>query len=130
MANTYAIFQWSGALLLCGTFGLSGCAGKPPTPATAAMSQAELAVQRASQTTAPQHASLELYKAQQQLQEAQAAMHDKEYTEARRLAENALVNAQLAEAKAEAEQIRQAAVALQQSIQSLRQEAELATTRR
>ena len=130
MVCTYAIFRWSGAVLLCGTFGLSGCAGKPPTPATAAVSQAELAVQQASSTTAPQYASLDLHKARQQLLDAQEAMRDKEYDEARRLAENALVNARLAEAKAEAEQTRQAAAALQQSIQALRQEAESASTRR
>jgi len=51
-------------------------------------------------------------------------MRKKEYTQARRLAERALVNAQLAETKAEAEQTRRAAAELRASIEALRREAE------
>ena len=68
--------------------------------------------------------------ARKELESAQQAMHEKEYTKARRLAERALVNAQLAAAKAETEQTRQAAAALQRSIESLRQEAESPASRR
>jgi len=50
-------------------------------------------------------------------------MHRKDYTQARRWAERALVNAQLAETKAEAEQTRRAAAELRQSIEALRREA-------
>lgn len=57
-------------------------------------------------------------------------MDDEEYDEARRLAEQALVNAQLAEAKAGAEKARQAAAELQKSIQTLRAELERTTTSR
>ena len=85
-------------LLLCGAMGLSSCAGKPPAATVSQVSQAELAVQE--------------------------AMHKKDYTQARRLAERALVNAQLAETKAEAEQARRAAAELRQSIEALRREAE------
>src|SRR4029450_3165048 len=112
---------WSGLLPVCVAVGLSGCAGKPPT---ATLAQADLAVQNASQTRAPQYAALELQRAREQLESAKHAIHEKEYDKARRLAENALVNARLAEAKAEAEETRQAAAALQKSIQSLRQEAQ------
>ena len=68
--------------------------------------------------------------ARKELESAQQAMREKEYTTARRLAERALVNAQLAAAKAETEQTRQAAAALQRSIESLRQEAESPVSRR
>ena len=51
-------------------------------------------------------------------------MGKKEYTEARRWAERALVNAQLAETKAEAEQTRRAAAELRQSLEALRRETE------
>jgi len=111
-------------LLLCGAMGLSSCAGRPPTPVVAEMSQAELAVQQASKSKAPDYASLELYTAREQFAAAQEAMHKKEYTQARRLAERALVNAQLAETKAEAEQTRRAAAELRASSEALRREAE------
>jgi len=81
-------------------------------------------VQQASKSKAPEYASLELYTAREQFASAQEAMHKKDYTQARRLAERALVNAQLAETKAEAEQARRAAAELRQSIEALRREAE------
>ena len=111
-------------LLLCGVLGLSSCAGKPPAATVSQMSQAELAVQQASKSKAPDYASLELYTAREQFAGAQEALHQKEYTQARRWAERALVNAQLAETKAEAEQTRRAAAELRQSIEALRREAE------
>jgi PBP1b-binding outer membrane lipoprotein LpoB len=111
-------------LLLCGAMVLSSCAGKPPAATVSQVSQAELAVQQASKSKAPDYASLELYTAREQFASAQEAMHKKDYTQARRLAERALVNAQLAETKAEAEQARRAAAELRQSIEALRREAE------
>ena len=111
-------------LLLCGALALSSCAGKPPEATVSQVSQAELAVQQASKSKAPDYASLELYTAREQFASAQEAMHKKDYTQARRLAERALVNAQLAETKAEAEQARRAAAELRQSIEALRREAE------
>jgi hypothetical protein len=111
-------------LLFCGALALSSCAGKPPAATVSQVSQAELAVQQASKSKAPDYASLELYTAREQFASAQEAMHKKDYTQARRLAERALVNAQLAETKAEAEQARRAAAELRQSIEALRREAE------
>jgi hypothetical protein len=111
-------------LLLCGVMGLSSCAGKPPAATVSQVSQAELAVQQASKSKAPENASLELYTAREQLAGAQEALHKKEYTQARRWAERALVNAQLAETKAQSEQTRRTAAELQQSIEALRREAE------
>jgi hypothetical protein len=111
-------------LLLCGAMGLSSCAGKPPAATVSQVSQAELAVQQAGKSKAPEYASLELYTAREQLAGAQEALHKKEYTQARRLAERALVNAQLAETKAQSEQTRRTAAELRQSIEALRREAE------
>jgi len=110
--------------LLCGIVGLSGCASKPPTATLSQLSQAELAVKQADKSKAPEYASLELYTAREQLASAQQAMNKKEYEEARRLAERALVNAQLAEAMGDAAQTRQAATELRQSIEALRREAD------
>jgi Domain of unknown function (DUF4398) len=119
--------RWIGVLLVCGALGMVGCAGKPPL---ANFSQAELAVQEADTKTASQYAPLELKTAREQLADAKRAMDDEEYDEARRLADEALVNAQLAEAKAGAEKARQAAAELQKSIQTLRAEAERSSASR
>jgi hypothetical protein len=128
MTHRNRVFQWGTGLLLSGVLGLSGCsAGRPPT---AELAQATLAVQEADKSAAPQFAPADLHTARQELESAQRALREKEYTTARRLAERALVHAQLAAAKAETEQARQAAAALQRSIDVLRQEAEPTTLRR
>jgi hypothetical protein len=108
-----------GVALIGGLLGMAGCAGNPPL---ATLSQAELAVQQADKQTASQYAPLELKTAREELERAKRAVDDEEYDEARRLADQALVDAQLAEAKAGAEKARQAAAELQKSIQTLRAE--------
>lgn len=113
-----------GFLLLCGVVVLSSCASRPPAATLEQMSKADLAVKQADKSKAPEYASLELYTAREQLTSAQQALNRKDYAEARRLAERALVNAQLAETMAEAAQTRQAATELQQSIGDLRREAD------
>ena len=128
MARTAITLRpWMSVLLICTALGVVGCAGKPPLET---LSQAELAVQEANQITASQYAPVDLQTAREQLDRAKQAMDDEEYDEARRLAEQALVNAQLAEAKAGAEKARQAAAELQKSIQTLRAELERTTTSR
>jgi hypothetical protein len=118
--------RWIGVPLICAALGMVGCAGKPPL---ANLSQAELAVQEADKKTASQYAPLELQTAREQLNRAKRAMDDKEYDTARHLADEALVNAQLAEARAGAEKARQAAAELQRSIQTLRAELQRTPTR-
>src|ERR1043166_987174 len=121
MTSKGAVIQ---LLLLCAAMGLSSCAGKPPAATVSQVSQADLAVQQASKSKAPDYASLELHTPRGHRAGPQEAMRRKDYTQARRWAERALVNAQLAETKAEAEQTRRAAAELRQSIEALRQEAE------
>jgi hypothetical protein len=109
-------------LLISGALGVSGCsAGRPPT---GALSQAELTIQQASQSKAPEYAPQDLHLAREQLDSAKRALSKKEYERARRLAEQALVQAQLAEARAEAESARRAAGELAVSIEALRREVE------
>ena len=122
-----ALRQWIGVPLVCGVLGIAGCAGKPPL---ANLSQADLAVQEAEKSTASQYAPLELQTAREQLDKSKRAMDHKKYDEVRRLADQALVNAQLAEAKAGAEKSRQAAAELQESIQTLRAEIQRPSTGR
>jgi hypothetical protein len=109
-------------LLISGALGVSGCsAGRPPTDT---LSQAELAVQQVGQSKAPEYAPRDLHLAREQLDSAKRALSTKDYERARRLAEQALVQAQLAEAKAEAESARRAAAELARSIEALRREIE------
>jgi hypothetical protein len=119
---------WMVVPLLCGGLVISGCsAGKPPL---GTLSQAELAVQQADKSTASVFAPLELQVARDQLTEAKRAMAVEEYEEARRFADQALVNAQLAEAKAGAGKARSAAEELHKSVQTLQSELERVSTTR
>jgi predicted S18 family serine protease len=114
------LLQCIGMFLIASAIGLSGCsAGRPPVKG---LSQAELAVHEAERSKAGERVSPELDTARQQLESAKQAMNAKEYERARRLAENALVNAQLAEAKADAESTQQVADELRKSIEALRAE--------
>lgn len=79
------IRQWIGVPLICGALVMVvGCAGKPPVET---LSRADLAVQEADKKTASQYAPLELKTAREQLDQAKRAMAEKEYDEARRLAD-------------------------------------------
>ena len=120
--------SWVAVPLLLGGLVISGCSGVKPPLGT--LSQAELAVQRADQSTASVYAPLELQTARDQLGEAKRAMAAEEYEEARRFADQALVNAQLAEAKAGAGKARTAAEELRKSIETLRGELERGSTSR
>ncbi|HEY7316028.1 MAG TPA: DUF4398 domain-containing protein [Candidatus Binatia bacterium] len=101
---------------------LAGCSTiSPPKGDLAA---ADLAVQQANKSKAPQYSPLELRKAMDKLDEAKRAMSKEEYLKARDLAEEALVDAQLAEAKADSEDAKRTASDLRQSLETLRREAE------
>lgn len=92
---------------------LTACAGTPPR---AAMARADLAVQQAINQGGPEHAPLEVDRARDKLTSARAAADDGEYTRARRLAEQATVDAELAQAKAEAARTRTGAERVRESM--------------
>ena len=94
--------------ILIGIVALYGCSmSKPPTDTLA---KAELAVRSARDARA--------------LERAKQAMAAKRYDDARRLAESAQVDAELAEAKSEAEIVRRAADDVQRRVDALQSEAE------
>lgn len=115
-----------GAILALAWLGTSACSSV--SPPTGVVSQAELAVRQAGQSEAAQYAPTELSRAREKLDSAKRAMDAERYVEARRLAEQALADAQLAEVRAEAEQQRRAASELRKSIETLREEATRAST--
>jgi hypothetical protein len=105
---------------------LTGCASSQPPEAavTAEMATAQSAVEQAEQSDAADHAALELRNARQKLEQAQAAMDSGDRTLALRLAEQAAVDAELAEAKSRSSRAQQAVDEVQASIRALREEIE------
>jgi hypothetical protein len=99
---------------------LASCASEVPKEV---VSQADLAVNKATQSRAPQLAPLDLRKARDHLDEAKLAIQDRQYDQARRLAEKAIAEAQLAEAKSEAENAQTTLAELRESLNALREEA-------
>jgi hypothetical protein len=81
------------------------------------------AAARASVAYLPPYSPVELRSAREKLDEAQIALDARAYERARRLAENGLVDARVAEVRAETESARQAARDLRLSLESLRAEA-------
>jgi len=104
---------------------LSACATKG-TPPTAQLSQAELAIESASQAQAATHAPLELRKAQDHIREARQSSDEEKYDQAARAAEKALVEAQLAQAKAEAQIAMSALDEMRSNLNTLQQEGQRA----
>lgn len=90
-----------GTWILTGTIATSGCSmSKPPTDTLA---KAELSVRAARDASADELAPMNLKIAGEKLEKAKQAMAAKRYDDARRLAESAQVDAELAEAKSEAQ---------------------------
>jgi hypothetical protein len=104
-----------------------GCAtAKPPTDILA---RAEVQLRTAAEARADELAPMDLQRAREKLESSKKAMAAGRYDEARRFAEAAEVEAELAEAKADAEITWQAADRLRRTIDALRQEMERTPTR-
>jgi Domain of unknown function (DUF4398) len=92
-----------GAGIIVGT--VAACSSAPAP--VAEMSAAQTAVTGAEEADAAKYAPSDLDRARDKLIRAQAAMQEEENEQARRLAEESLVDARLAEAKARAETAQQ-----------------------
>lgn len=115
------IQQWFSLSVVCGVLGVTGCsAGRPPE---AAVAQADLAVRQASESKAPTYAPTEFRVAQEKTLGAHQAMSAEDYDLARRLAEQAVTDAQLAQARAEATAAEKNAEEVRRTMQALRSEA-------
>ena len=109
------------ALAIGSTFVLAGCAGNPPTEQYAV---SQSAVNSAVSAGGTEFAAVEMKSAQDKLKQAEIAMHDKKYEEARTLAEQAEWDARVAERKAQAMKAEQAVKDSQKGVQELRQESQ------
>jgi hypothetical protein len=107
------------ALAIGSSFILAGCAGNPPSEQYAVT---QSAVNSAVSAGGTEFAAVEMKAAQDKLKQAEIAMHDKNYEEARRLAEQAEWDARVAERKAQAAKAEQALKDSQKGVQELRQE--------
>ena len=101
---------------------MAGCASTPPPTEQMAISRA--AVSNASSAGANEFAPLLLKSAMEKMDGAERAMAEKKYVLARQLAEQAQVDAKLAETTARSVQAQKAADALQEDRRVLRQELE------
>ena len=107
-----------GALLAAAV--LAGCASTPIPNEKIAVAKAS--VQRAEQSGAPEFAPVEMAAARDKLNRAEKAAADREAQPATVLAEQADVDAQLAEATAAQQRAHKAATEFDASMQALRQE--------
>jgi FtsZ-interacting cell division protein YlmF len=97
---------------------LAACSSVPPPQEQ--LAAADLAVREADEAEAGAHAAAPLRKARDKLEQARAALEAEEHLAARRLAEQALVDAQRAEAEARAAVAGQSFEEMQRSIEDLR----------
>jgi hypothetical protein len=100
---------------------LAGCAGNPPTEQYAVT---QSAVNDAVSAGGTEFAAVEMKSAQDKLKQAEIAMHDKQYDQARTLAEQAEWDARVAERKAQAAKAEQSVKDAQTGVQELRQESQ------
>lgn len=107
------------ALALGSTLVLAGCAGNPPTEQYAVT---QSAVNSAVSAGGTEFAAVEMKAAQDKFKQAEIAMHDKKYDEARRLAEQAEWDARVAERKAQAAKAEKAVQDARQGVEDLRDE--------
>ena len=107
------------ALALGSSLVLAGCAGNPPSEQYAVT---QSAVNSAISAGGTEFAAVEMKSAQDKLKQAEIAMHDKNYDEARRLAEQAEWDARVAERKAQAAKAEQAVKDSQKAVDELRKE--------
>lgn len=99
-----------------------GCAAK--VAPVESITGAAMAIKEAENANAGVHAPLELRLAEEKLNAAKQAVAREDYTEAQRLSDEALADAQLAEAKSRAEKSKVTAEEMRESIETLRHEIE------
>jgi uncharacterized protein DUF4398 len=100
-----------------------GCATESPIP-TEQLTRARALVEQADKANAQQYAPADLQRAHDELSSADKAVSDRRYNDARRYAEEAQVDADLASARGSSGEAQHAAQEVRRSIDSLRQESE------
>lgn len=109
-----------GAAVCAAIMGLAACVSTPIPNEKIAVAKAQL--QRAEQAGAPEFAPVEMAAARDKLARAEKAAADREAEPANQLAEQADVDARLAEATAQQQRSHKAAMEFDASMQALRTE--------
>jgi hypothetical protein len=99
------------------------CASTGPAP-TDLISRVEMVIQGARSSQAETYAPLPLKLAEEKLAEAKAAMAEEDYDGARRSAEAALADAELAQSRAKSEKAIRLSEDMEKSVRSLQEEIE------
>lgn len=107
------------ALALGGSLLLAGCAGNPPNEQLAVTTSA---INSAVTAGGTEFAAVEMKSAQDKLKQAEQQMHDQNYAEAKRLAEQAEWDARLAERKSQAAKAEKALNDARQGVEEMREE--------
>lgn len=117
--------KWAGVVgcILLSILIVAGCVPKMRPPHDI-ISNAEMAIARARQVNAIVYAPLDLKFAEEKIAKAKQAMTKENYETAYQLAEDALLDAQVAEAKSKAEKSKGFSQKMEENIDSLRQEIE------
>src|SRR2546423_10133443 len=105
------------AVFVCGLAG--GCATQGPQP-TEEMTRARTLIEQADRSGAQRYAAADLQKAHDELNNADRASADKKHDDARRYAESAAADADVATARAAAGEAQRAAREVAQSNETLR----------
>jgi hypothetical protein len=120
--NTMSSYQWYrvAGVIGCAAVLMAGCASVPKPTEQIAVSRS--AVANAVAAGGAEYAPVEMRTAQDKLDRAHRAMDKEDYENARWLAEEAQVDARLAETKAHSAKAQKAAVAMSDDIRVLRDE--------
>jgi septal ring factor EnvC (AmiA/AmiB activator) len=110
-----------GLFLITAALALAACANEVPPPTTE-VTLADSTIRDAETAGAVQYSPVELNTAREKLEAARRNMQDDNNEQARRLAEEAEVDARLAELRARTKTTRDAVAAIQSSIDTLRRE--------
>jgi Domain of unknown function (DUF4398) len=108
------------AVFLCGFAG-GGCATQGPQP-TEEMTRARTLIEQADKAGGQRYAAADLQRAHDELNNSDRANAEKKYDDARRYAESAAADADVASARAAAGEAQHAAQEVAQSNETLRQE--------
>lgn len=101
-----------------------GCASTPPP--TEAVSVATFQLGEAEQSGAEKAAPLDVHLAREKIEKAEIAMEQEDYTSARRLAEQAFIDARIAQAKADRERTEASVEQLRSDLATFQEETERA----
>jgi hypothetical protein len=116
------------AVVCAAALALAGCASSPGHPPHTALQKASYAIGNANQSKAGRYAKMDMYKARQELKKAKSLVNKDEpthhdYVAARRLAQKATVDAQLAMARGSAKAAQKQAQRVQSNIRALKRQA-------